>query len=420
MNRTLQQKLVAARQASCALAQLSTRQKNQVLKKVARALWKKRALILKANAQDLRAVPADYQLTDRLRLTAERIKVMVTSLEAVSRLPDPVGEVLERIARPTGLHIERVRVPFGVIGVIYEARPNVTTEVFSLTFKTGNSLVLKGGRDAFHTSRALIHTIQQVLRAEGLSPNGIVRLDPTDRRAVADMLTANGLIDVVIPRGGKGLIEYVRQQATIPVIETGVGVCHTLVERSASMPLAVRVVINAKTRRCTVCNALDCLVLERAVAKKFLMAFAPIAQQHRLALQADAASYKILRTIYPPALLQPATATDFATEFLSLRMAIKTVPDFRAGLDFIQHHTSHHSEAVITQNKTHARQFTQQIDAAVVYVNTPTTFTDGFEFGLGAEIGVSTQKLHARGPMSLRELTTYKWVVRSHGAIRQG
>lgn len=418
MKHLLQQQLLASRAAAQALSQLSTQKKNQVLGKIAQALWRDRSIILRANARDLKALPPDYPLFDRLRLTTERIQAMADSVAAVRSLPDPINEVLERVQRPSGLDIRRVRVPLGVIAIIYEARPNVTTEVFSLTFKTGNSVVLKGSRDAAQTNVCLVQSMQRVLRAAKLPRDSVTLVNPFDRVAVDQMLGAHGYIDVIIPRGSSRLINYVREHATVPVIETGAGVCHTLVEKSADVGLATKVIMNAKTRRPTVCNALDCVVIEQSISKKLLAQLAPALAAQQVEILADQASYTILRHIYPRPLLKKAQSQDFGREFLALRLAIKTVPHFTAGLHFIQEHTSHHSEAIITRQPKLAQQFTQQIDAAAVYVNTSTAFTDGFEFGLGAEMGISTQKLHARGPMGLKELTTYKWVIQSQGAVR--
>lgn len=419
MNQSLHKQLSLARDATPLLRKLSATKKNRVLVRVAQLLWRERAKLLLANAMDCKKVPSNYPLMDRLKLSENRIRSMAESIAAVTKLPDPIGEVLERYKRPSGLRIERVRVPLGVIGVIYEARPNVTTEVFSLTFKTGNAVVLKGGRDAVQSNCVIVNTIQRVLRAEGIPITSVINVDPTDRRIVDQLVQAHGLVDVVIPRGSEQLITYVREHATVPVIETGAGVCHTFVERTATIPLAVSVINNAKTQRYTVCNALDCLVVEKAIAPRLFRSLAPVLAMHPVELRADPESYRILKSLYPKPLLKKVRTTDFGKEFLSLRLAIKIVRDPREAFDFIQRHTSHHSEAILTGRSDIARRFVQSIDAAVVYINTSTAFTDGFEFGLGAEVGISTQKLHARGPMGLHALTTYAWIVTSHGAIRK-
>lgn len=419
MTNTTLTRLRRAHAAATNLGQLTTTQKNRVLLAVAKALWVNRSKIMAANRKDLAAVPAHYSMRDRLTLTPERIAMMVASVRTVAQLPDPIGERLERHQQPSGITVERRRVPFGVIGVIFEARPNVAMEVWSLTFKTGNAVVIKGGRDAEHTVAALAALIHRILRTHTINPNSLTVLNPRAVKAVATLLTAHGLVDVLIPRGGQRLIEYVRTTATIPVIETGAGVCHTYVERSAHIAQAVRVVVNAKTRRCTVCNALDCLVVDSDIARQFLPKLAKVILPVGVELRADPASYAILQKHYPRTLLRRTTAADYHKEFTSLRLAIKTVPNATAAFKFIQTNTSHHSEAIITRNGALAKRFVTTIDAAAVYVNTSTAFTDGFEFGLGAEIGIATQKLHARGPMGLVALTTYKWIITSRGAVRR-
>ncbi|MBI2416041.1 MAG: glutamate-5-semialdehyde dehydrogenase [Candidatus Kerfeldbacteria bacterium] len=410
--------LQAAKQAAQRLAQLSTGQKNTVLKTVAKHLQNHHKKIIAANQRDFKRLPSDYALADRLRLTVDRITNLADSIRAVVTLPDPIGVVIDQRTRPTGLHIKRLRVPFGVVGIIYEARPNVTTEIFSLGFKTGNAVVLKGGRDADCTNRLLVQLIHQVLRRYHLPTAAITRLDPFDTTATPALLGAHGLVDVIIPRGSNRLIEYVREHATVPVIETGAGVCHTYVEGSANLAMATRVVTNAKVRRCTVCNALDCLLLDKAIVKTLLPRLAKSLLPYGVLLHADTASVAVLKSCYPTSLLQSAKTSDYGKEWLSLQLTIKTVANFNKAVSYIQRYSSGHSEAIITGQPRLAQKFTQQIDAAAVYVNTATAFTDGFEFGLGAEVGISTQKLHARGPMGLVELTTYKWVITSNGAVR--
>lgn len=414
----LTQQLQVTKQASYTLALLTTQKKNTVLKSVAKALRNHAGIIIRANEKDLAAVPADYAMTDRLTLTAERIEHMARSIEAVTKLPDPIGQVITTSKRPTGLNLKRVRVPLGVLGVIYESRPNVTTEIFSLAFKTGNAVVLKGGHDGYHTSEALVSIIHQVLRNAHLPIALCTLLDARNRSALLGLVTAHGLVDVIIPRGGKGLIQFVREHAQVPVIETGVGVCHTFIEHSANVAITAAVIHNAKVRRCTVCNALDTIVIEHAALHSHLPAVAKRLLPDQVIIHADTAAFKCLKPFYPAALLKKSRSHDYSHEWLSLQLSIKTVSSYAAGVEFIQSHTSGHSEAIVTTNKRRAEDFTKRIDSAVVYVNTPTTWTDGFEFGLGAEVGISTQKLHARGPMGLEELTTYKWVVTSNGAIR--
>lgn len=415
----LNTQLAKTKTTSVVLAGLATAKKHTVLRAVAKALVQHTKMILAANGKDLRAVPKDYAMTDRLTLTKQRISEMASSIVAITQLADPIGELLSKTRRPSGLQIEQRRVPLGVVGVIYEARPNVTMEVWSLCFKTGNAVVLKGGSDAYRTNQVLVRIMQTVLRQYHLPVASVLLLDPKNRTVTTALLQARQYVDIVIPRGSERLIQFVRETATVPVIETGAGVCHTFVEKTADLKLAASVVTNAKVRRCTVCNALDCLVVERSVLKPLLLLLAPLLQTYRVEIRADQASFTILTQLYPKKLLKRASANDYGKEFLSLRLAIKTVPSAQAGITFVQAHTSGHSEAIITKNKKLADQFQQVVDASAVYVNTSTAFTDGFEFGLGAEVGIATQKLHARGPMGLTTLTTGKWLVRSNGAIRK-
>lgn len=407
-------KLSQAKLASRQLAILPNSQRNLILGYLARELKKNVTTILRANAKDLARLPRDYTLRDRLILTKPRIVAMADSVQAVQLLSDPLGQLLEKTRRPSGLVIERRTVPLGLVAVVYEARPNVTIEVASLCLKTGNAVALKGGSDAYYSNVALVKCIRTALRRAGCPVNAVILVKDTE-----ELLTAHGVVDVAIPRGSNRLIQFVRETATVPVIETGAGVCHTFVEKSADLTLAARVITNAKVRRCTVCNALDCLVVEQSIAKKLFIKLAPLLKKYRVELRADQPSYALLKKLYPLELLKPATAKDFGHEWLALRLSVKTVSSSQAGMAFVQNHTSGHSEAIITRNKQVAAHFQQQVDAAAVYVNTSTAFTDGFEFGLGAEVGISTQKLHARGPMGLAALTTYKWFVHSTGAIRR-
>lgn len=418
MNAALHTQLLRARQSSYTLQNVSTTKKNAVLKTLATELVKNSSLIIKANAKDFAQLPADYALTDRLQLTKDRIVAMADSLIAVTKLADPIGEVLEKSVQPSGIAVSRVRVPVGVLGVIYEARPNVTIEIFSLCFKTSNAVILKGSRDAFYTNTALLKCIHASLTKNGVSKDVVQLIDPFNRELTTQLLQADGLVDIIIPRGSDRLIEFVRKNATVPTIETGAGVCHTYVEHTANIKLAVRIIVNAKTRRCTVCNSLDTLVIDESISKALFEELSPTLAGKNVVVFADSKSYAILKNLYPKILLKKASAKDFGKEFLSLTMSVKTVNNADEGLQFIQEHTSGHSEAIITSNKTLANRFTREIDAAAVYVNTSTAFTDGFEFGLGAEVGISTQKLHARGPMGLTALTTYKWIVTSAGKIR--
>lgn len=408
-----------ARSAAITLGQLPTAQKNVALKDLAAAILRSERAILAANQRDFAKLPKNYALADRLLLTPERVQALAAGVRAVAALPDPVGHVLEKRTLRSGLKLQRVSTPIGVIGVIYEARPNVTVEIFSLMLKSGNAVVLRGGRDAYETNQALLRIIRATLKKYHITPHAAALLNPLKKALARDLMHADNALDLLIPRGGKRLIETVRKESTVPVIETGAGVCHMYVEKSAKLDWAVRMVVNAKTRRPSVCNALDTLVLDEAILRRFFAHAAPELATRHVALQADAKAYAALTKIsYPKTLLRRARPSDFGKEFLSLRAAVKTVPGWQAGLAHVAAHTSGHSEGIVTENSRIAKTFTDTIDAAAVYVNAPISFTDGFEFGLGAEIGISTQKLHARGPMALRELTTYKWIIRGKGQVR--
>lgn len=415
---SLNKTLTSARHAAVVLARLSTHQKNNVLLSLARAIEVNERRILKANARDFARLSSRYPHADRLRLTADRVAALAAGIRAVQRLPDPVGRIIETVRRPNGLKISRITTPIGVIGVIYEARPNVTIDVVSLTLKSGNAVVLKGGRDAAATNAVLVLLVQRILQKHKLPTAAVTMLDARQPALIRQLMQASGLVDVLIPRGSQRLIDFVRQQARVPTIETGAGVCHTYIERSARLDWAARIIVNAKTRRPSVCNALDTLIVDRTIAVKLFTRIASQLAGHDVILYADATSYSLLRSLYPKRLLKHARPSHYGYEFLSLKAAVKVVADWRAALTHIQRYSSGHSEAIVTNNARLAREFTEGIDAAAVYVNAPTSFTDGYEFGLGAEIGISTQKLHARGPMALRELTSYKWVVVGQGQIR--
>ena len=364
------------------------------------------APVLEANQRDLQ----NGKPNDRLLLTKERIEGMLQSLDQVSKLPSPLGKTLEERTLPNGLHLQKISVPLGVIGVIYEARPNVTLDVFSLCFKSGNASILKGGSDAAHSNRAIIEEIHRSLAAFNL-PKEIVHLMPADRGAVAELLQAKGEVDVIIPRGSQQLIDYVREHSKVPVIETGAGIVHTYLDETFDEEVAKRVILNAKTRRVSVCNALDTLIVHRAALPKLSQILQPLAEKN-VTLYADEPSFRALEYPY---LHQEE---NYGTEFLDYKMSIKTVANLTEALEHINTYGSKHSEAIISNIQTHIDHFLKTVDAAVVYANTSTAFTDGGEFGLGAEIGISTQKLHARGPMGLQELTSYKWIVKGEGQIR--
>ena len=394
--------------ASRGLVALSVERVNDILCAVADEAVAQTDEILAANAKDLARMPQDNPMYDRLKLTPERIAGIAADMRHVADLPSPLGRVLKHTVLPNGLDISRVSVPFGVIGIIYEARPNVSFDVFSLCLKAGSACVLKGGSDAYESNLAIVTLIHRVLARFGVD-TGIVELLPAGREATGALLHARGYVDLIIPRGSAGLINYVRENATIPVIETGAGVCHTYFDEAADLEKGKAIVNNAKTRRVSVCNALDCLVIHAARLADLPLLCAPLAESHvRI----------VLKGHYPDELLNPATEKSFGTEFLSYAMAVKTVDSLDGALEHIALYGSGHSECIVTEDQEAADRFLLYVDAACVYANAPTSFTDGAQFGLGAEIGISTQKLHARGPMALEEITTYKWLIRGNGQVR--
>lgn len=403
---------IAARSA----AQLGDERINSVLCAVANEAEARISYILEANQCDLARMNPDDPKYDRLMLTAERIRSIAADIRAVATLSSPLNRVLCDTTRPNGMHLQRISVPFGVVGVIYEARPNVSFDVFSLCFKAGNACVLKGGSDAEKSNVAIVALIREVLEREGLDPN-IVTLLPSTREAADKLLHAVDDIDVLIPRGSAGLIRYVRQHATVPVIETGAGVCHTYFDKYGDTAKGTAIVLNAKTRRVSVCNALDCLLIH-ADRLGDLPLLCGALTKHSVRIFADEAAFEALRGHYPTDLLLEATDESYGTEFLSYTMSIRTVASADEALEHICRYSSKHSECIVTEDADTAERFLREVDAACVYHNVSTAFTDGAQFGLGAEIGISTQKLHARGPMGLEELTTYKWLVRGDGQVR--
>lgn len=414
--------LQSARNASVSLLDLTEEQINTVLNRLADALVAHTTQIVEANALDLsRMDPADSRY-DRLLLNATRIEGIAQDTRNVASLPSPLNIELSRTTRPNGMVIRKVSVPFGVIGVIYEARPNVTIDVFSLCFKAGSAVVLKGGKEAAETNLCEVAIIHQVLSEAGL-PESLCTLLPNDREATAEMLSAVGMVDLVIPRGSRRLIDFVRDNSRVPVIETGAGVCHTYVDQSADVQQAAAIICNGKTRRVSVCNALDCVVLHQSQLAQLPAICAPLCQAADAAKQvviyADEQAYQALDGQYPEALLRHAQPEDFGREFQAYAMAIKTVADFDEAVAFISAHTSHHSESIVSQDQAACQRFQRLIDAACVYSNLPTSWTDGAQFGFGAEIGISTQKLHARGPMALPEITTYKYLIDGNGQVRK-
>lgn len=407
----------AVQNASRRILELSDKEINQILRAVADAATEKAAFILEENRKDLeRMNPADPKY-DRLQLTAKRIEEIAADIRKVASLPSPLGRILKESVLPNGLKIKRVSVPFGVIGIIYEARPNVSFDVFSLCLKSGNACILKGGSDADCSNRAIIRVIHEVLQRFNIDTR-IVELLPATREATAELLHANSYVDLIIPRGSSNLINFVRQNATVPVIETGAGVCHTLFDRYGNLTIAPAIIANAKTRRVSVCNALDCLIVD-ADRLTDLPALCQPLQASRVVIYADEPAYHSLLGHYPAELLQPATDDSYGKEFLDYKMAVKTAASFEEALAHIRKYSSKHSECIITEELSRSEQFCREVDAACVYVNAPTSFTDGAQFGLGAEIGISTQKLHARGPMALEELTTYKWMIEGKGQVRK-
>ena len=402
--------------ASRKLNLLSDLQRNEILKAVADAIIAKKGTILEANALDLAKMDKQNPLYDRLQLTEKRLDDIASDMRNVASLPSPLGHITKEKTLPNGLRLHRVSVPFGVIGMIYEARPNVTYDVFSLCFKSGNACVLKGGSDADLSNQASVALIHEVLQHFGGNPD-VVTLLPATHEATGEMLNAVGYIDLCIPRGGRRLIDFVRDTARIPVIETGAGVVNTYFDKDGDLEMGKKIICNAKTRRVSVCNALDCLIVHESRLGDLYELVEPL-YEHKVTIYADGSAYQLLDGKYPEVLLKPATAESFGTEFMDYKMAIRTVASLEEAIEHIDQYGSGHSEAIITQNEETARRFQQAVDAACVYWNAPTSFTDGAQFGLGAEIGISTQKLGPRGPMALEEITTYKWIIEGEGQTR--
>jgi len=402
--------------ASRSLALLTDNQRNEILNAVADAIIDLQERILVANEKDLAKMDRNNPLYDRLQLTSKRLADIAGDMRNVASLPTPLGHVTKQKTLPNGLRLCRVSVPFGVIGMIYEARPNVTFDVFSLCFKSGNACVLKGGSDADLSNQAAVELIHDVLSQYGVNPD-VVTLLPATHEATGELLNAIGYVDLCIPRGGRRLIDFVRDTARIPVIETGAGVVNTYFDIEGDLEMGRAIINNAKTRRVSVCNALDCLIIHEARLGDLPELVKPLLD-HKVTLYADGPAYQLLQGQYPDILLQPATSDSFGTEFMDYKMAIRTVSSIDEALTHIDRYGSGHSEAIITQNAETARRFQQHVDAACVYWNAPTSFTDGAQFGLGAEIGISTQKLGPRGPMALEEITTYKWLIEGEGQTR--
>jgi glutamate-5-semialdehyde dehydrogenase len=402
------------KKASESIALLSDEKRSKVLISVADAIEQEIPELLSANAEDLSKMDPANPLYDRLQLTEKRLLDIASDMRHVAALPSPLGRVLDDRTLPNGLKIRKVTVPYGVIGVIYEARPNVTYDVFSLCFKAGSACVLKGGRDANASNRAAAALIKSVLSRQGVSEDSIMMLPPT-HEAVRDLLEAVGYVDLVIPRGGRKLIDFVRDNARVPCIETGAGVVNTYFDKDGDLDIGRAIVLNAKTRRVSVCNALDCLIIHSSRLADAYSLIEPLASRNVL-IFADAPAFAALYGRYP--FLEHSTAESYGTEFMDYKLAVKTVDSLEEALSHIACYGSGHSESIITENQAAADEFQRRVDAACVYVNAPTSFTDGAQFGLGAEIGISTQKLGARGPMGLQEITTYKWLITGHGQTR--
>ena len=403
------------KRASKSLALLTDTQRNDILNAVADAIIAQQERILKANAQDLAKMDQSNPLYDRLQLTESRLEGIASDMRNVATLPTPLGHITKEKTLPNGLRLCRISVPFGVIGMIYEARPNVTFDVFSLCFKSGNACVLKGGKDADCTNREEVALIHEVLEQYGVSED-VVALLPATHEATGEMLNAVGYIDLCIPRGGRKLIDFVRDTARVPVIETGAGVVNTYFDKDGDLEMGKAIINNAKTRRVSVCNALDCLLVHLDRLDSLDQLVKPLAEKNVI-IYADEQAYAVLDGQYP--YLEHATEDSFGTEFMDYKLAIKTVASLEEAIAHIDENGSGHSEAIITMNEAAARKFQAHVDAACVYWNAPTSFTDGAQFGLGAEIGISTQKLGPRGPMALEEICTYKWLIEGEGQIRK-
>ena len=400
------------------LQTLESSVKNELLIACADALIQNQDAILKANESDLingQQKGMSQGLLDRLRLDEKRISAMAEGIRQIADLQDPIGEVMDSFERPNGLKISKVRVPIGVIGIIYEARPNVTADAFGLCFKTGNVVILKGGSDAIYSNKAIVSVLQNVLEEHDLPEHFINLITDTDREATTAFMKMNDYVDLLIPRGGAGLIKSVVENSTIPVIETGTGNCHIYVDEDADLDMAVSIIYNAKTQRISVCNACESLVIHEKVKDALLPRLAEKLSEKQVEIRGDKA---VLEALDSHDNVVEATEEDFGKEYLDYILSIKTVSSIEEAISHINRYNTGHSEAIITQNEEHAQKFLQEVDAACVYVNASTRFTDGFEFGFGAEIGISTQMLHARGPMGLKELTSYKYYIRGNGQIR--
>ncbi|WP_018751340.1 glutamate-5-semialdehyde dehydrogenase [Paenibacillus sanguinis] len=412
----VRQKAMQAKGAIAELNRLTTEQKNEALLAAAKGLVDGAAAIIEANAEDLqrgKEQGTSASMLDRLTLTPDRIAGIAEGLRQIVALPDPVGDILETLDRPNGLHIVKRRVPLGVIGIIYEARPNVTVDAMGLCLKTGNAVVLRGGSSALSSNRKIVEIIHQALAGTALPPDAVQLIEDRNRASVDEMLKLNGLLDVIIPRGGSSLIQNVVQNATVPVIETGAGICHTYLDATAKVEMATAIALNAKVQRPSVCNAMETLLVHEAFAKQHLVDLAERFKEAAVELRGCEETTRLI----PWAI--PATEQDYATEYNDYILNVKIVRNLDEALEHIARYGTKHSECIVTEDHALAERFQQEIDAAAVYHNASTRFTDGFEFGFGAEIGISTQKLHARGPMGLTALTSSKYIIQGNGQIRQ-
>ena len=411
----------AAKKASRVLSTASTETKDKALKTIAKAISDKRERWLNANALDManaKEAGMRESLQDRLLLTDARIDGIVKSIDEIIALADPIGEVMDAVERPNGLHIEKRRTPLGVIGIIYEARPNVTVDAAVLTLKSGNATILRGGKEAFNSNREVVKIMQEALVEAGLPAECISLVQDTSRESATELMNLTKYVDVLIPRGGKGLIRSVVENAKVPVIQTGDGVCHVYIDKDADLEMGAKILDNAKTSRPSVCNAAECAIVHKDVVKDFMKAAYPVLKEKHVALRCDDASFEALGTHTMDGAVTKATPEDWDMEYGDFILAVKVVSDVNEAIEFITEHGTMHSEAIVTENAETAAEFLNRVDAAAVYWNASTRFTDGGEFGLGAEIGISTQKMHARGPMGLKELTSYKYVVTGKGQIR--
>ncbi len=413
---SIHENLLYLRSAAQKLNRLSEQHLNLCLLRLADLTEANMPTLLAANAEDLARMDKDDPKYDRLLLNEDRLRAIAADLRRVAGLPSPLGRNLEQRELANGLSLSRVAVPIGVVGIVFESRPNVTFDVFALNLKAGNASVLKGSRDAAYSNRAIKQLIDRALEDTGLPP--ACYLAPAEREALQPILTADGLVDVIIPRGSQGLIDHVRANATVPVIETGAGICHTYVDSPANLDWARDIITNAKARRVSVCNALDCLLIHRAQLAQLPGLLTALGQQHRCEVYADQEAFAVLEGHYPGDLLKHANEDSFGTEFLRMAMSVKVVDDIDEAITHVERHGSRHSESIVSDSDINQERYLREVDAAVVYVNSSTAFTDGGQFELGAEIGISTQKLHARGPMGLEALTSYKWLVRGDGQVR--